>query len=320
MTVPQRRSTLTLLALFAVVGVSLAIYRARGVRAVTMLINVKGLPDNGLTLVPPSDPSFDGRVNALRRGKPSEMVDALKPFSVILSNKDPRSVVGHWVKFQMVRTDGSGTTYWAGGLNPRSLMDGGAPGVEPVSKSMGFAVPSTSDRLISPVLSLTNDLGIGSGAISGFSRDTMSQMHDAMSKKDIIAALTAANAELATYVSMTVSIEGAFFDDGTFVGPNADVFETQKAYIEARRDLSLEVQFALSHGKSYAEALQNVEEWANSSSLSTLANATPTDFYNYSKKTYAQDILRIRDSRSPDAAVGLALEPLRKQWPVLKRR
>lgn len=312
-----RRIAIAAIALVSIIiGLSLngVLHLNRGVRAVGIPIIVKDLPEHGLTLTPPSDPSFDQRVASALGSETGDVADAFRPISVLIINAGSRDLIGYSIRWELVRADGRTSIHWSGGVNGSALMGQSTPGGRQLSAREGSTIPSGRGTLVSPIYSP----GQGMGVISGMAMDRMPQLAKAVRERNHPLAAQVISAELAECVSITASIEGAFFDDGTFVGPNSAVFEAHKASMDAERDLYQEIQFALSHGSTSAEALKTAEEWANSADVGS--GTAPTDYYNSRKKAVAQHLIRMRDSRGPEVAARIALEPLSRRWLVLKRK
>ncbi|HXU40633.1 MAG TPA: hypothetical protein VN937_30020 [Blastocatellia bacterium] len=298
-------------------------WHSRRVQAVSVRISIKDLPEHGLELTGPSDPAFEGDLSALLKGKKNDIVEALKPFSVILRNRGNRAVVAYWLKWEMIKADGTIVTRQAGGSNPDALMDGGTRGSEHLSTSRGYAIRTKSKRFVSLGFSLGEDEDDGSiGAVAGGSenQNAVAQLQEAARDKDLSSMLDATNAELRGYESITVSIDGVFLEDGTFVGPDTTQFFARiEAVVDAKRDLLEEIRFRTNRNKSSQEIFGYVEELANGPDVVMQSHSTPTDHYNLYKKIYAQEILRMRQRLGDERAMAVALEPFRKQWPKLKK-
>jgi len=125
--------------------------------------------------------------------------------------------------------------------------------------------------------------------------------------------------ELREYVEIRVSVDGAFFDDGTFVGPDTTHFFSKvQASVDAKRDLLEEMSFAREHGLSLSRVFKNVQEVASSPDVSSFS--TQADHYNYHKKIYAQEVLRIRQTVGDERALAQAVRSLRRPWPKLHKK
>jgi hypothetical protein len=321
------------LVVLAIIGMLTAIggvlSRNRGVQAVSVQVNVKDIPKYGLTLISPSDPSFNDMASALLKGNQNAMFEALKPFSALLKNTGDLAVVGYNLKWEMMGADGTIAARDAGWANPGALMDRGAPGMEYLSTSAGFAIKPHSARLISFAFSVGEDEWGGSiGAYAGGSADPASidpsktaKLQQAARDKDWRPFIDMMKAELQSYTSITISIDGVFFEDGTFVGPDTtQYFARIKANIDAKRDLLQEIAFAMEHKRTYDEIFGDMEELANSPKNIERADASPGEYYEYYKKIYADEVVRMRRAMGNEKAIAMSLQPLRRQWPVLKKK
>jgi len=126
----------------------------------------------------------------------------------------------------------------------------------------------------------------------------------------------------ANYSEVTVSIDGAFFEDGTFVGPNTtNFFEQTKAVIDARRDLLNEIGNGLSNNTlTVKDASNYVEEIANSNPNALNSHSTVTDYYDHFRALYAYEIVQMKRVHGADKGLEIALLPLHKPWAKLTKK
>jgi hypothetical protein len=296
----------------------------RRVQAVNVQINIKDLPEHNLKLTGPSDPSFNGRVTAMLKGKPNPLVEALKPFSVFLKNTGNKTVVAYYIKWEKVRADGTVVTSGITGINPTPLMDGGKPGLEYLSNSSGQAIKPNAAKFISTVFALDEEetssesiFGLMGGSPDQGAIDQLQQT----GQPDEQAMLNILTTELQSYSNITISIDGVFFEDGTFVGPNStQFFEKVQANVNAKRDLLEEIAFDMQRHRNIEEIFSEVEQLANSPDDLKNPVVTPTEHYNYYKKIYAKEILQMRKALTDKPAILTALEPLRRSWKTLKKQ
>jgi hypothetical protein len=124
------------------------------------------------------------------------------------------------------------------------------------------------------------------------------------------------------FAEISVSIDGAFFDDGTFVGPDTSNFFAQiKAVIDARRDLLNEIAIGLSNPAMTTDSLYGrIQETAAHPSESIDSSSTPSDYYNYFKKFYASDILQTKKLHGQDKALAMAVQSMNKPWARLRKK
>jgi hypothetical protein len=97
-----------------------------------------------------------------------------------------------------------------------------------------------------------------------------------------------------------VSIDAAFFDDGTFVGPDTSNFFAQtKAVVSAKRDFLNELAAEVGNsGKTTDSFDQRLQQIATQSIESLDSSSTPTDYYNFFKKLCERIFANERDRGS----------------------
>lgn len=160
-------------------------------------IHQKDFPEHGLTLIGPSDPTFDQELASTLKGQSSEVVNTLKPFSVFLANKRERPVVAYVVQWCFTRPDGHNEYYRSGVLDPRALMD--APYLsEELKRQSGRVEPNSAS--FHSLLSLD-----GSGPFRlPLSRDEAEAVKQG--KLDRGSLLQRYRAQLEKYTEITISI------------------------------------------------------------------------------------------------------------------
>lgn len=210
-------------------------------------MHIKDLPQHNLRLISPSDPSFDERVKKEFRGESNEVIDTLKPFSVFLENKGKSTVVGYLIQWCFTKADGSNQCYRKAVLNPQALM--GEDLSPEYSRQSGQIEPHSA-----VFLSLLSPAGGGNLGIE-ISREEAEQIRQGK-RFDQSTLLQRFGAEAAQYTAITVSIDAAVFDDGTFVGPDTGNFFNQtKAVIDAKRDFLNELSAGLSDSGNVSDSL-----------------------------------------------------------------
>jgi len=119
---------------------------------------------------------------------------------------------------------------------------------------------------------------------------------------------------------ITVSLDGAFFDDGTFVGPDeTQFFSKVKAQMDARYELYRRVQQMLFSQVPSHKILRYVTDLANVPRVPLGHNSSADEFYDFFKRFYAQEISRIWNKSGEDSAGQYVANSLSKPWATLKR-
>lgn len=87
-------------------------------------VNAKDLPEHGLIIIRPSDPSFDSLAADLFKDVPNEEVESLKPFSVLIKNETDRTVVSQTIIWELTQTDGKKISLTKASINSEALTEG----------------------------------------------------------------------------------------------------------------------------------------------------------------------------------------------------
>jgi len=294
----------------------------RRVQAVNIQVNTKSLPEHGLIIISPSDPSFDNELASIVKDEPNTFVESFKPFSALLKNTGNKTVVAYCLKWEMVKTDGTIVPRVIAESTPTALMDGGPPNLEHLSTSGGYTIAPNSVRFVSPFPSLGQGTGGGIGGYIGDSADhrTIAAFQKAARDKSLSATFDIIRKELQSYTSVTVSIDGAFFEDGIFIGPDSTQFFARlKTRIDAKHDLLDEIAFAIKHNRNMEEIFSYMEEVTQSPEKVTEQASIATD-YNYFKRLAAEEILRMRNIWGDQKAIAIAIQSLRKPWPQIRKQ
>ena len=280
----------------------------------TIKMHVKDLPEHGLRLISPSDSTFDQKLRTKLKGEPDAVINNMKPYSIFLENNGAKSIVAYVIRWCFTRPDGRNEYYREAVLDPRALMDGPTLGEE-YKRQSGRIEPDSSS--FHSLLSLD-----GSSPIKiELTSDEVEQVKQGK-KFDRESFLRRYQAKMEKYTDITVSIDGAFFEDGTFVGPDATgFFDRTKAAIDAKRDLLTEVAIGLFKvNKSKEEVYRHIEAIASQTDETLDSQSTPAQYYNYFKMLYANEILQTRRIYGEDKGLAEALSPSKKPWPKLQKK
>jgi hypothetical protein len=290
---------------------------SRNAPQVSIKMNIKDLPQYNLRLIGPSDPSFDERMKKEFRGESNEVIDALKPFSVFLENKGKSTVVGYLIQWGFTKADGTNQYYRKAVLNRQALMGGGEDLAPELSRQSGQVEPHSAI-----FLSLLSPEGGGNLGIE-ISREEAEQIKQGK-RPDQSTVLQRFRAEAAQCSAITVTIDAAVFDDGTFVGPDTSNFFNQtKAVIEAKRDFLNELSAGLSGSGEVSDSLHGrLQETASEQVENLGSKSTPDDYYNYFKKLSAIEFLQATKAQGEKKAIERAQRELNKNkpWATLRKK
>jgi len=277
-------SLLVLVAMFNV-----GAHRSVGV-AMRIQVNTVGLPEHGLTLINSSDPLFNKLAG-------DAIHEQLKPFSVLLKNIGDKRVIAYQLKWTLTRPDGRVLTNTQGFVNLNGLK---RVTPEDLGSEVGPSDESVFDpgavMLCSPAgnqkLGKDDNDSSTSIVISTSSKpeagNEATQVRPEVSRASH---MTELSEQLSQLSNITVSLDGALFDDGVYVGPDSThFFSLLRSRWKARADLIREVG-EQAHAKSRAEYLRALAEGPR---LRLNHKSTPDDIYNYYKQRLAQRVVMMQ--------------------------
>jgi hypothetical protein len=315
--------SLTAILLITVIG----ILSIRGAQATNVRLNVKDLRQHGLTIIAPTDPAFNGRMTAYLSGMNDEqkrIVEVLKPFSVFIKNSGKADIIGYTLKWELVRTDGRVVTAFSSYIQPGLLMGEGVPSDKVNSDNVGRRIRRNS------LIFASWDTSIGQ-ATSGGGAGTLppdtdvNQIRESLQNRNEEALINSVSKQLQQATSITVSIDGAFFEDGTFIGPDSSGFFDQvRAQVEAKEDIISDIQVRLGRGESPDQILKHLESAGSvfaAMNTNLGGDNTYAQHYNYWSKLYFEEILRIKKSVGDSKqALAYIIRPSGKAWPMLYKQ
>jgi len=206
--------------------------------------NAKDFPEHGISLIVPSDPSFGHLLS--NREAPSIQ----DPYSVLLKNTSTRSVAGYSLKWQCF--DGSGETASRNLSNDRHLN-------RIVSWVFLQGEESARQKAIDAADNIIKPSSIWFISSEGLAR-RLDWSGDAETRRTTQQADTSEGATIEGCASMTVIVDGVFFDNGAFIGPDTiGLFTRVKSELDARHELLRAIQNDLESGKKAEEVFKELE-------------------------------------------------------------
>lgn len=261
-------------------------------------LNVKDLPDHGLNIIRPFDPAYSDLVSKLLKGKPNPFIESLAPFSIFIENTGKHAVVACALNWEMITPDGKTLMWRREYTNLLGLMENELSDVRE-----GFIIEPNSTWFFTPAaLEIGNDTA-----------DRISDRPEAASE------LNRLLPELSHFTSITVSLDGAFFNDGSFVGPDdTQFFAKVEAMRNGRRDSFLAAINDRKLGKTDSEVFKRVKEIADATV--ELSNTSPAaDYYTSFRQAAAAELLRMKAVQGEAKAFDWLQIKLRRPWPDLRK-
>jgi len=283
--------------------------------AMNIEIRIKDLPQHGLSLISVTDPSFEMQLSAaLPKNIPDNSLDAFKYLSVFLKNSAQRPLVAYQLKWEMVSTNGRVSSYYRTFADPLLLMENSNSNEQSAKRASGQTILPNSMRILS-VVPISSESGLGGLAISSTGREEAESIKRAAQQRELAEVLSIYISKLKDIISVTVSIDGAFFDDGTFVGPDeSDFFAQFKAHRDARYDLYKNVSAMYRSKELRSQLLSYLTKLTNEHISSPNPRSSPAEHYAFFKRLYADELLRILKTSGENGIVNFVEPSLSKPW------
>ena len=202
----------------------------------------RDLPKQEVHIITSADPSFESTASTYFKNQSKSSNEELKPFSIFIKNSAKRTVVAYMLVWQLIRADGKILTNRTAYSEPAMLMGEKMPN-DPRFKHTQAIEPSG-------VRCFSWSAPIGEGLLVSLGDGHELGSEQLQKSQGDAAVRVALTNELAQATDLTVSIDGLFFDDGTFIGPNTTgFFERMQAIVNAKLDLVRDITEAASEGK-----------------------------------------------------------------------
>jgi hypothetical protein len=281
-----------------VIMVTMSVGRSRAV--VPSRLNIRDLPRHNLRLIGPSHSEFRQLRDSLHRPKGQLFAERFQQPYVFLQNTGAKRLVAYTLKWELLRDDGRVITK----VNSYSRLAVLKGKEASDTENDSVILAPNGFRVFSPYpYGDGQQVGSDSKASQGPDDDQLLQ------ELDRTGVHASAQQELSRMRSISVSIDGAFFDDGTFVGPNnTKYFEQVNAQLSAKHDLLLAIARRLHEGMKSSEIMKYLQESSASAHVPEeppLLDPRPADTYNYYRKMYQDQILEMRQGAPGDDELTL---------------
>ena len=322
------------ISLFTVIG---AVFSHSKSLAMDIQFNVKDLPEHGLRIIKPSDTSFD--ITLASSNLPDVSPEIIKSLSIFIQNTGQQSVVAYMLRWELTDANGKTVHHDQDFSSPLFLMEEWEPR-KPVNYQGVMINPGTV-KFFSLIPPEKNDLQT-LGSYSGSTLNQPNSFQDRDQKLSREKTIKALAEELNRITSITVSIDGVFFDDGTFVGlDDTNYFAKFKARYDARRDLYKEVLLKIQSKEpvdkvfDYVDALSREQQVESKPTISiahvydikSLAENNGLNRSSYSiaraymdgKQLYARELVRQSQRMGLQDTLEIIQSHVAKPWAPLRK-
>jgi hypothetical protein len=258
-------------------------------RAVPLNFNKKDLPHHGLVIVRQSDLEFEN----LRSRVPDNSIgdDKGQPQCFLKNLNSDKRVIAYTLKWEMMTEDGQVITRLRR-ASRNDLLAG---------KEGQLSLDDTT-TLLPQTARFFSLFGYADGQqvdLKGTGPDRSARDNRELMKKiNETGAITRVNEQLKRTVSVTLSIDSALFDDGTFVGEDTTShYHRINAQADVKRNLVKELSSRLKSGEPYESVMKSIQE--RSSNLEAFVmtpahDATAEEITKHYEKKFADEILEMQ--------------------------
>jgi len=273
------------------IGVGFVLSRAKQIMGVK--VHAKDLPQYGLIIVKGTDPDFERVVSALYRNATTEELDAIKALAVGIKNTGSKIVVAHTIIWDCTDATGKKKMYRIRYANSEFFTDRDDYEKTVSGMALDETIKPDSTRLVSFIPLRHGGAAPSGGGGGGRVASASAKPDQGDTDKNDSPDLSEFRARLLTeYTDITVSIDGVFFDDGSFVGPDmSGFFDRMKAQVEAKRALRNSIAEGIKENKSEEEIFKEMQAKADMDVKPATDEATVTDYYDYCTKLFAGQIV-----------------------------
>ena len=290
-------------------------WHSGSVKAMGININKKDLPEHGLKIIGPSDPSFDGLLKSALEGEQSALVEDVRPFSIFIKNDGNKAIVAYQLTWELDGPEGRIISYQPSYANPRVFFDEDVDKSDNLTGKEGNIIKPKATRLFSMAKFIGGQLGGNIGALAAPLDETEASEAQQKAQNGVrSSAMQRIHATLKRGTNLTVSIDGAFFEDGTFVGPDTTGFFADfKAQTDARRDILVEIAHRLNRGETHDAIFSRIDKLANAPDAPEEYMGTPKGHYHLFKRLNAREIAGMPGAIGREKTIAFLMYQLNKQ-------
>lgn len=303
----MKRSAFLILLLIIVLGTTTGFIISKIRNPMSVKVHAKDLPEYKLIIVKPSDPEFDALAATYLKDIPTEEIEAIKPISVFIKNIGDKTVVAHTIIWEGTDANGKKQTFRKNYANSEFFTEGDNYPQALAGANFDETIMPGEAHLVS-LKPLKHDGPHGGGGGIQQDSDASQQSQNEPDKDNEQGVRKLGSQMLTKFIDITVSIDGVFFSDGAFVGPDTfGFFDRMKAQVDAKRDLARLIAEDFKQKKSEAEIFEAIETRARAEVKNLANQVTVADYYNYFSKFFAALILQQKRVYGGDKAIDIAL-------------
>lgn len=256
------------------------------------------LREFGVEVISSTDFNFDAELINYVGGNDEllPIVNSAKPFAFFIKNNSSKEIVGISLRWKVTDSKGNNTEIPQSEANPGVLM-----GIKPIDPKMVGKTSLINSKDLKFFTYFNDIVGQKVAFANMRSKNPSIQYPNPFGSENSQTDISKLNSQkenfLRNYADCSVSIDGIFFNDGTFVGEDQNFFfDTLRGDIEARKDILMALTEAKSLGKTNADILDDILSRTVNISVNLTdlraGNATREQVYDLSYKNYLKNLGR----------------------------
>jgi hypothetical protein len=270
-------------------------------------IRAVGISEAGLTLLTQMEPGFDDMVKGLVGADRVPELDALKSYSVVLHNHSNQTVIAYYLRWEFTGPNGNRTEIDMTENRITRFLDGGSKKTDAENDSLGPTIAPQSWVVVTPRRVVKTGAGAEGRSSNGRYLSYLEQV----------------SSKFAEASHIQVSLDGAFFEDGSFVGPNSSrFFEIIKSEVETKQNLLSYIVRSVGNGRTIDDVANELHSSLSASrpELSRGPDGSVSGLDDYFRFQYVSEFLGVYKANGPSLALGWAQEGLYKHPPTLENK
>lgn len=309
--------------LISLILVTISVINPTGMYAMNITVQTRDIPEHGLLLIAAAHPLFEENLTSvLLRNKIDQAPNTIKFLSVFLKNSGQQSLVAYRLKWELVDANGRISSYYRTFAGPLLLMEDSDPQEQSAKRASEYTIAPGSLHFLS-LVPMPSESRLG-GTVTSVSRSegesTAESLKHAVQEGNVAELSKTYTAKLNGSTGVRISIEGAFFDDGSFVGSDgSDFFDSFKAHRDARYDLYNKILAAWQLKKSADEISDYLTKLTSERISSPKPGSPSVEHYRFYTRVYADELSRIWKNSGGDAVIDFVESRLSKPWIHLRK-
>jgi len=260
-------------------------------------IQTKEFPEQGVHLIGPSSPSFAKLAQLVTS---DELAGTAVP-PVFLQNTSKHSIVGYRITWACIDKAGIADVRDKSKIISYVFLHGDkAERIQAMAGDVGVMEPNSTWFIsLDGPTQRVQETDAGQGLMPG--SYITPQISNQCSK-------------------LTISVDGVFFDDGTFVGPDTmALFNEEESELDARYELLSNVESDLKSGVRVEDVFKKLEQIAGQSMPELGESPSRAEYLNFFKRMFAKNILGMKHLYGTERAIEDVHQQLSKPWVKLRK-